>query len=56
MGRVVKALVDGYLPAGAHKVSWNVLDKGRRRVSSGVYFLRLEVEGFTSTRKASLMR
>jgi hypothetical protein len=56
MGRAVKTLVDGRMPVGFHEVSWDALDNRGRRVSSGVYFLKLEGQDFTSTRKAVLTR
>lgn len=41
-GRRVTDLIDGDLPAGEHRVSWNGRDNAGRSVASGVYFLQLE--------------
>jgi hypothetical protein len=50
-GRVVRTLVNGDLPPGVHQAHWDARDDGGRRVSSGVYLVKLEAKGFTSTRK-----
>ncbi|MDP3995394.1 MAG: choice-of-anchor D domain-containing protein, partial [bacterium] len=50
-GQFVAELHSGYLNAGYHRVSWNS-DAAR----SGVYLIRMEVEGFVSVRKAMLVR
>ena len=36
--------------------SWNGLDEQGRRVSSGVYFYRLDTPGFSDTKKMVLMQ
>ena len=56
MGRLIRTVVDGDLPAGEHEVSWDARDNGGNLVSSGVYVARIEAEGFTSTRKLLRMR
>ncbi len=43
LGRRVAVLYDGYAPAGEQYVEWNGLDERGNRVSSGVYFYRLEI-------------
>ena len=40
-GRVMWNKSLGTLPAGPHRVDWNGIDNDGRRVSSGVYFVRL---------------
>ncbi len=40
-GRVVRNLERGHLSAGQHAVTWNGLDNQGRRVSAGVYLVRL---------------
>lgn len=53
-GRHVDTLVDHRLPAGVHSAAWN--PKARTRVSSGVYFYRLRVDGkVVQTRKMVLV-
>jgi hypothetical protein len=44
-GRLVRALVDGPQPGGAHSVSWDGRDRNGRVVASGVYLVRLSVDG-----------
>jgi len=55
-GRRVQTLVDGMLGAGRHDVIWDGLDHAGRNQSSGVYFARLQVDGFEQTRKLTLVR
>ncbi len=50
-GRLVRTLVNGGLAAGRHAVDWNGTNDAAERVSSGVYFYRLESEGREATRK-----
>jgi len=44
-GRMVRALQRGTLAAGSHRFDWNGRDEQGRKVSAGVYFVRLEVTG-----------
>jgi hypothetical protein len=56
-GRLVRTLVDEELAAAFNrKVVWNGLGDTGERVSSGVYFYRLEADLFSSTRKMVVMR
>jgi hypothetical protein len=56
-GRLVRTLVDGMVPAGAHAVTWDGRDTQGARLSSGVYFYRLFADGQGSlTRKALFLR
>lgn len=50
-GRVIWKMNLGTLPAGLQRVIWDGLDQSGERVASGVYFLRLLVEGFHATTK-----
>jgi len=51
-GRAVRRLVDGeILAAGRNEVEWAGRDEAGRRVSAGVYFLRLEAGEVRETRK-----
>ncbi len=56
LGQEVARLVNGNQHAGAHTATWRGLDSEGNSVSSGVYFYRLESEGFQQTRKMLLMR
>jgi hypothetical protein len=55
-GRFVTNLVEGPITAGEHVARWNGTDAGGRPVASGVYFVRLSVDGWTGTRKMALLR
>jgi subtilisin-like proprotein convertase family protein len=50
-GRLVRTLVDGPVEAGYHRVVWDGRDDRGVPTSSGVYFCRMESEGFTGTTK-----
>lgn len=51
LGQEVVQLVDDYMEAGSHSVSWNA-----GSVSSGVYFYRITAEAFNQTRKMVLLK
>jgi hypothetical protein len=50
-GRVVATLIDGEQPAGRSQVAW---EGGGRSARAGVYFVRLESEGASETRRLVL--
>lgn len=51
LGQKLETLVAGRLPGGYHELEWNA--SGR---ASGIYFYRLTVGDYTSTRKMMLMK
>jgi hypothetical protein len=55
-GRRVATVFDGVLPAGATALRWSGVTDAGRRVSSGVYFARLEYPGGAITRKLVLLK
>jgi len=55
-GRLVRTMVDGQLEAGSHRVEWRGTDDSGRMNLPGVYFARLETQGFTQTRKILYLR
>jgi len=55
-GQKVKTLVSGVYGSGAHKAVWNGLDEAGRVVSSGLYFYRMQTEGYISVKKMLLMK
>ena len=55
-GRRVKTLANGVAAAGAHVRSWNGTDDAGARVGSGTYFLRLEAEGRSLTKRMVWLR
>lgn len=50
-GRLVKELLNEELNAGGHKVKFNA-----ERMSSGIYYYKLETENFSQTRKMVLLK
>ena len=56
VGRRVRTLVDGELPAGAHQAAWDGRDEGGEEVASGVYLVRLRAGSGTATRRLLLLR
>tara|TARA_A100001035_G_scaffold197531_1_gene158385 strand:- start:497 stop:2119 length:1623 start_codon:yes stop_codon:yes gene_type:complete len=50
-GRVVESLVGEFKSEGSHKVVWNASN-----MASGVYFVQLNVDGFTDTQKLMLIK
>jgi hypothetical protein len=55
-GQRVRTLVEGWLPAGVHALSWDGRDEGGREVGSGVYLARLRAGGAEDLRKMMLLR
>jgi hypothetical protein len=56
-GRTVRTLIDKEMQRGANKEAvWNGLDDAGRRVSTGVYFYRLDAVGVTMTKKMVMMK
>ena len=51
LGRRVRQLWQGSLPAGAHRFTWNGRDEVGRDVAAGVYLYRAEVDGRVETKK-----
>jgi hypothetical protein len=55
-GRLVSDLVDGPATAGEHTARWDGTDAGGKPVASGVYFVRLSVDGWSDSRKMALLK
>lgn len=55
-GRLVRTLIDGQLPAGAHAARWDGRDGRGREVAAGVYVYRLDAGRFRSARKLIVVR
>jgi hypothetical protein len=51
LGKEIATLIDGNLTAGKHQI-----DFSGEKLSSGVYFYRIDAGGFTSTKKLMLMK
>jgi hypothetical protein len=54
-GRTVRALVSEVLPAGERDLAWDLRDERGGRIADGIYFMTLEVEGRTLTRRIALL-
>ncbi len=55
-GQLVQTLVDQVKEAGFHTIEWNGRDERGLQVSSGVYYYRVLVDGFTTTKKMALIK
>jgi hypothetical protein len=59
-GRLVRTLIDAPMTRGRYTgekaTVWDGFDNAGTRVSSGIYFYRLETAGFTDTRKMVVLR
>ena len=56
LGQQVRVLVDGCQSAGANSVTWDGRDENGTKVSSGIYFYRLQAGEFVQTKKMSLIK
>ena len=56
LGQEVVTLVDEYMPAGNHSVSWNGRSSDGASVSSGVYFYRINANDFAKTKKMMMLK
>jgi hypothetical protein len=50
-GRLVKRLLDHWMPAGAHGIAWDGTDDHGRRAAAGVYFSRIESNGLRAAER-----
>jgi hypothetical protein len=55
-GALVRDLVDRALPAGHNTVIWDGRDDAGKRVSAGLYFVRIRVGAHSSTQKVVVVR
>jgi hypothetical protein len=55
-GRLVRTLVDGFVPAGVSSVEWNGRDDQGAAAASGVYFVRLTSGEHVRTSKITLLK
>lgn len=56
VGRRVATLIDREYPAGHHAVTWNGRNASGQRVSSGVYFYRLESGEFEQSGRVLVLK
>lgn len=55
-GVLVNTLVEKHQEAGRYFATWNGLTDEGRKVSSGVYFYRLQIGDFNTSRRMALLR
>lgn len=55
-GRTVRVLVNGPLPPGGRSVVWDGRDETARPLAGGVYFYRIEANGFSESRSMVLAK
>jgi hypothetical protein len=55
-GRLLRTLHDGRVDAGERSVSWDGKDDAGRDAPSGIYMIRLDAGGESTTRKVDLVR
>ena len=56
VGQKIRTLVDEAQPGGNYQIRWNGQDDLNTQVSNGLYFYKLNADGFVKTRKMVLMR
>ena len=56
LGRPVRRLAHGAYPAGSHVFRWDGRDDDQRPAASGVYLVRLTVQGTRRTSRLTLLR
>jgi hypothetical protein len=56
LGQRVKTLVDTRMTPGDYKIEWDATSEGGQRVSSGVYFYRLQVDNQSQTKKMMFLK
>jgi len=55
-GELVRTLQNGHQEAGNYSIDWNGLNNSGFPTHSGIYFYRLQTEGFTATQKMFMLR
>ncbi|MDH3889775.1 MAG: T9SS type A sorting domain-containing protein [candidate division Zixibacteria bacterium] len=56
LGRLVSTPFDGVAQSGVNEVIWEGTNSAGEAVASGIYFYRLKTEGFTETKKMTLLK
>ncbi|MBE0552035.1 MAG: T9SS type A sorting domain-containing protein [Ignavibacterium sp.] len=51
LGNEVATLIDEYIPAGSYEIEFDA-----KNLSSGIYFYRLQADGFAETKKMTILR
>jgi len=50
-GQLVRTLVNAQQSPGTHEINWNGTDDSCRKLSQGVYFLQMDIEDYSETKK-----
>jgi hypothetical protein len=56
LGEEVVVLVNQYQSAGYHAITWNGKDANDRSVQSGIYYYKIEVAGYSASKKLVLVK
>lgn len=56
LGRLAATLVEGILPQGVYRYTWQGLDQRGLQLATGLYFYKLETNEFNSTKKLLLIK
>jgi hypothetical protein len=56
LGQRIATLVEGVLPAGTHRVTWNGRDDRGQQMPTGVYLYKLSGSQFSQAKKMVLMK
>ena len=56
MGRHINQIINGNQKAGHRSIKWNSTNSKGQPVSAGVYFFRIEAEGYIKTKKMILLK
>jgi hypothetical protein len=56
LGQQVRTLVDEYMPAGNHTITWDGRVADGTTAASGIYFYRIQANDFVDTRKMTLLK
>ncbi|MBD3170366.1 MAG: T9SS type A sorting domain-containing protein [candidate division Zixibacteria bacterium] len=56
MGRKVKTLVDAPMSAGVYEIAWDGTNESGRKVSSGIYFYKMNAGDFNAVKKMTLLK
>jgi endonuclease/exonuclease/phosphatase family metal-dependent hydrolase len=54
-GRRVATLASGAWPAGRHSLGWDAADDAGRGVAAGLYFVRMEADGFARVARVAVL-
>ncbi|HPY95692.1 MAG TPA: chitobiase/beta-hexosaminidase C-terminal domain-containing protein [Candidatus Cloacimonadota bacterium] len=55
-GQRIKSLVDGFMPAGTHSVTWDGTNEQGKKLNSGIYLYKITSSNFHDFKKAILLK